>query len=123
MAVKPGRAAIVRKRVAQVVLQHVPVLRRSDLQRVDDGARPEGRLGSPASTPSRVLQLIGEQELHLLAVFLTKRRRVAAQQGTVDGDGAHYVPLTSPVALACWSRALSRSTSAAATRLPKRVSR
>ena len=43
------------QRVAQVLLHHVPVLRRSDLHRVDDGARPEDRLGTPASAPSGVL--------------------------------------------------------------------
>jgi hypothetical protein len=86
-------------------------------------ARRLGPDGGATNTARRVVQLIGESEQHLLAVFVAERRRVAAEQRAVQRDRLHQPSGTRPVARACPTSALRRATSATATRRPKRVSR
>ena len=92
-------------------------------QRVDDGVHPQRGLLEFSSRSARFAELVGEGEIHLVAVLVPKRRRVAVQQRSVDGPRVHHVPRTRPVARACFSREFNRSTSAAATCRPKRRSR
>ena len=109
--------------VAQVLKNHVPMLLGGDDQCVQDGVSPQRGWFEPASRSPGLAQLLGEHEEHLITVLMPKRRRKAAQQRAVDRFGAHHAPRTSPVARACCTRAFNRSTSAVATRFPKRVSR
>ena len=68
-------------------------------------------------------QLLGKHEDHLIAVLVPEGCGITVKQRLIDGFGAHHAPGTSPVTRACFTSAVSRSTSAAATRFPKRVSR
>jgi hypothetical protein len=108
------------QRVTEVLQQHVPMLPGGDREYIACRSRPDGGATGAAR---RVVQLIGEGEQHLLAVLVAKRRRITPQQRTVQRDLRHQFSGTRPVSRACRTSPLSRATSAAATRRPKRVSR
>ncbi len=72
-------------------------------------------------------QLFGKNTEHLGAILVPKSCRIAVKKRFIERFCAHILaiqaPGTSPVARACCNKAVKRSTSAAATRFPIRVSR
>src|SRR5581483_7385493 len=95
----------------------------SDGDGVPGGAEPQPGGLKRAARAARFGQLFGKRELHLAAVLLAECRGITAEQRPVKGLPTHHAFGASPVARACCNMALSRSTSAAAARLPAFVIR
>ena len=94
-----------------------------DEARIADGASPQREMSETTPASARVAELVGEHQGHLVAVLFPERRRITSEECPVGRLRPSHAPGTSPVARACCTSVFNRPTSAAATRLPKRVSR